>query len=161
MCSYDTELALKGRTFRMVHRNDPVPRVPVTTLGYRHVGTHVYLNSTAPTCAAVGLPEKECQPSCVAAEHYTDQYLPAIEACVNRSKAIDFTKCPMPWALTPIEYDMIAGKPPAPPAGEGEAPPNSSPKPSSALHLLGPCLVGYVLWTAAVGLAISGLGAAI
>ena len=138
----------------MVHHNDPVPRVPITTLGYRHVGTHAYINSSAPTCAAVGVPDKECDPECELGEHFTDQYLPAIEACVNGSEAIDFEECPMSWALTPIKYDMVAGKPKEPPP---EAP-VSSPKPSSAGSLV-PCLVGYALWTAAVALAVAAIGA--
>ncbi|MDA3961658.1 MAG: lipase family protein [Planctomycetota bacterium] len=41
---YDTTLGLRGRHWRIVRGADPVTMLPPAAIGYRHVGTQLYLN---------------------------------------------------------------------------------------------------------------------
>uniref|UniRef100_A0A383V4A2 Fungal lipase-type domain-containing protein n=1 Tax=Tetradesmus obliquus TaxID=3088 RepID=A0A383V4A2_TETOB len=107
---YDTEYKLKDRTFRMVNDNDPVARVPITMLGYRHIGTPVGLNATRGSCI-VPATETECEPKCVVTDHWTDEYVNATYQCVLKDKAIDLTKCPQDRLMVATNYDLHAAEP--------------------------------------------------
>lgn len=43
--NYDSNPVLRLRTFRLVHENDIVPRVPGLLIGYRHCGRELFLDS--------------------------------------------------------------------------------------------------------------------
>lgn len=108
---FDEELGLRGRFFRLVNNDDPVPRVPIMGLGYRHVGTLVAVKANEAACQILDK-DQDCRGLCKVDDHYTDQYLNATWACVEGDGSINTTACPGASRFTrPVNYDLVAADP--------------------------------------------------